>query len=193
MMQQIILASASPRRAEILKQIGLSFKIMASDLDENLSEQSFSPPELVMDLALKKARQVAPVVNEGLIIGADTVVVINDEILGKPAGSAEAAMMLAKLNGKVHSVFTGIALVEIPGGKNLVGCAETKVKFRTLNTAEINAYVATGESLDKAGAYGIQGKGAVLVETITGCYFNIVGLPIAKLLEMLREFGVVIW
>ncbi|MGE5583196.1 MAG: Maf family protein [Bacillota bacterium] len=191
---KLILASASPRRAAILKQIGLRFEIRASDLDEaEFQKTTSTPAETVMGLALEKARQIAENSGSGLIIGADTVVAVAGEILGKPATPAEAVTMLSKLNGKEHSVFTGVALVEIPGGRSKVSFAETKVRFRSLSLNEIEAYVATGEPLDKAGAYGIQGKGAALVEEIHGCYFNVVGLPVGVFLDLLREFGISVW
>ncbi len=185
----IILASTSPRRAELLKQIGIEFTAYASNLDE---EQIISdtPAKMVMDLALAKAQKVASSVKNGLIIGSDTIVVTENQILGKPAGSKDAKAMLTKLSGKIHSVFTGLALIKQPGNKIMVDFEETEVKFRRLTPSEIEAYVAAGEPLDKAGAYGIQGKGAVLVEGINGCYFNVVGLPIAKLVTMLKEFGI---
>jgi nucleoside triphosphate pyrophosphatase len=189
-MQHLILASASPRRADILKQIGLQFIIRASDLDEDQFGQPLLPTEMVQSLALKKAQKVAESIHEGLIIGADTIVVIEGEILGKPSSPAEAIAMLSRLNGKEHSVFTGVALVEVPGKRSMVSFSETKVQFRSLGISEIATYVATGEPLDKAGSYGIQGKGAVLVEKINGCYFNVVGLPVAKLVTMLKDFGV---
>ena len=188
--KQLILASASPRRADILKQIGLQFIIRASDFDEGQFDRSVTPPEMVMSLALQKAQKVAESVREGLIIGADTVVVIEGEILGKPSSGAEAVTMLSRLNGKEHSVFTGVALVEVPHGRSVSSFVETRVQFRSLEISEIETYVSTGEPLDKAGGYGIQGKGAILVEKIDGCYFNVVGLPVAKLVTMLKDFGV---
>lgn len=191
-MRRLILASASPRRAELLKQIGLEFTIMAGDLREDVF-LSNSPGQLVTALALKKAELVAQTTKEGLVIGADTVVVFGERILGKPSGPDEAVRMLKLLNGREHSVYTGIALVEVPGGKSVTSFEETRVNFRMLSEAEIEAYVATGEPLDKAGAYGIQGKGAVLVERINGCYFNVVGLPVQKLVIMLQEFGISLW
>jgi septum formation protein len=189
-MQQLILASASPRRADILRQLGLQFTIRASYLDEEQFDQPMTPTAMVMNLAFRKAQRVSQSVSEGLIIGADTIVVIEEEILGKPESPATAMAMLSRLNGKEHSVFTGLALLKVPGGRSLISFEETKVQFRCLETAEIASYVATGEPLDKAGAYGIQGKGAILVEKINGCYFNVVGLPVAKLVTMFKEFGV---
>jgi septum formation protein len=188
----LILASASPRRAELLRQIGLDFTIVPSTFqEETLSEDD--PARLVMALALNKAQQVAKDIPAGLVIGADTVVFLEDRILGKPSGTDEAVRMLAQLSGQTHQVYTGVSLIEVPGGKIEVDYEMTRVKFRSLKMGEIEAYVSTKEPLDKAGAYGIQGKGAVLVEAIHGCYFNVVGLPIAKLVMMLQTFGVSLW
>lgn len=192
-MQTIILASASPRRTEILNQLGLDFQVIPSEVSEVIPEKSTAPQELVTKLALHKAADVARKLEQGLIIGADTLVVLGDTIFGKPSGPEEAVKMISILNGKIHSVYTGIAMVQVPSGQTEVGYSETKVKFRTLSKEEIQSYVATGEPLDKAGAYGIQGKGGVLVEGIEGCYFNVMGLPLSKLAEMLQKFEISIW
>ncbi|MGE5605367.1 MAG: Maf family protein [Bacteroidota bacterium] len=192
-MQPIILASASPRRIEILNQLGLDFQVIPSEVSEVIPEKSTTPQELVTKLALHKASDVARKVERGLVIGADTLVVLEDIIFGKPSGPAEAVKMLSILNGKFHSVYTGIAMIQVPSGQTEVGYSETKVKFRSLSKEEIQSYAATGEPLDKAGAYGIQGKGGVLVERIEGCYFNVVGLPLSKLAEMLQKFEISIW
>ena len=188
--RQLILASASPRRSDILKQLGLQFIDLASEIDENQVDQSLTPTAMAMNLAFNKAREVAKLFGEGLIIGADTIVVIEGVVLGKPTSPEAAMAMLSRLNGKEHSVFTGLALLEVPTGRQAISFVETKVQFRSLKTLELARYVATGEPFDKAGAYGIQGKGAILVEKINGCYFNVVGLPVAKLITMLSEFGV---
>jgi len=192
-MQPIILASASPRRTEIMNQLGLDFQVIPSEVSEIIPEKSTAPQELVTELALHKASDVACKLERGLVIGADTLVVFEDTIFGKPSGPAEAVRMLSVLNGKIHSVFTGIAMIQVPSGRIESGYSETKVKFRTLSKEEIQSYVATGEPLDKAGAYGIQGKGGVLIEGIAGCYFNVVGLPLSKLGEMLKKFEISIW
>ncbi len=192
-MQPIILASASPRRAEILNQLGLEFQVIPSAVSEVIPERSATPNELVTELALHKASDVSRKIERGLVIAADTLVVLGETIFGKPSGPAEAVEMLARLSGKIHSVYTGIALIQASSGRTEVGCSETRVKFKTVSMAEIKSYVATGEPLDKAGAYGIQGKGGVLVEAIEGCYYNVVGLPVSKLADMLREFQISIW
>lgn len=189
MLSKIILASASPRRAELLKQIGIDFEVVPSHAVEEFEEGIF-PDQLVRDLALTKALQVARNFSSGYIIGADTIVVLNGKILGKPNGPSEAAMMLSMLSGAEHSVFTGVAIVGLPDKQQIVNYVETKVKFRQLTEDDIARYIATGEPFDKAGAYGIQGRGAVLVEKINGCYFNVVGLPLAKLIDMFKDFGV---
>jgi septum formation protein len=191
--RSLILASASPRRAELLKQLGLEFTIIASHFPEDPPGPTDLPGEYVARLARFKAERVAQSIDAGVVIGADTVVVLEDEILGKPVGADEAIMMLSRLSGKEHSVYTGVALFERPGGQSRVLVEETRVRFRKLTRGEIEAYVATGEPLDKAGAYGIQGKGAILVDSISGCYFNVVGLPIGRLAMVLPQFGVSVW
>lgn len=192
-MQPIILASVSPRRAELLNQLGLEYQVIPSEVSETIPNQSVFPEELVTKLALHKASDVARKIEQGLVIGADTLVVLGETIFGKPSDPDEAVKMLSMLSGKTHSVYTGIAMIQVPSGQTEVGYSETKVKFRPVSLAEIRSYVATGEPLDKAGAYGIQGKGGVLVETIEGCYFNVVGLPLSKLADMLRKFQISIW
>lgn len=190
-MKPIILASASPRRMELLKQIGLDFQIIPSEAPEVIIP-GHSPEEAVMELAAVKARNTASAsaATDGFVIGADTVVVFNGEILGKPVDSAAAARMLSILSGREHSVFTGVAVLQLPEGKIAVDFAETRVVFRRLSRSDIENYIATGEPFDKAGAYGIQGRGALLVEKINGCYFNVVGLPLGKLADLFLRFGV---
>ncbi|WP_132013914.1 Maf family protein [Hydrogenispora ethanolica] len=192
-MKPLILASTSPRRAELLRQIGVDFQIIPSQFAEEPPPASVTPREYVIGLASHKAGQVAASLKEGIVIGADTVVVSEGVILGKPEDPAQAVAMLTALSGKEHSVFTGVACLEVPEGNVRLFAEETKVTFRRLQTAEIQSYVATGEPLDKAGAYGIQGKGALLVEQIQGCYFNVVGLPLSRLAAVLAEMGVAIW
>ncbi len=184
---ELILASASPRRQELLRQIGLSFTVIPSRLAENTAE--CNPVKKVKALALAKATEVAERTGRGLVLGADTMVVIGDKILGKPSSSDEAAAMLRTLSGRVHRVCTGIALVDAATGRSRAATECTLVKFRSLSEREIEAYVASGEPLDKAGAYGIQGHAAVFVSGIKGCYSNVVGLPLSRLWQMLQDFS----
>ena len=186
----LILASASPRRRELLTQVGVSFEIEVSDVEEVLDD-SLSPELQVQSLALQKARAVAGQRKAGLVLGADTVVVDNNVLLGKPRSTEEAVAMLRSLSGKWHQVMTAVALVDAGDTQHIWTSVEiTNVKFRDLTEDDIAAYVATGESMDKAGAYGIQGYGALLVERIEGCYNNVVGLPLQLVAKGLRNWGI---
>ncbi len=187
--KKLILASASPRRAELLKQIGLDFEIIAGNVDET-PPPGLSPPELVEFLAGKKAGAVAGKLDDGIIIAADTVVVWQGQIMGKPQGNDDAFAILKKLQGSHHEVYTGVAINRARSGEVLVGHEHTRVFFRAIGEEEIRRYVAGGEPLDKAGAYGAQGLGAIFMERLEGCYTNVVGLPLARLSQMLGEFGV---
>ena len=172
----LILASKSPRRRELLSLITTDFEIKSADVDETLPD-GISPQEAVEYLSEIKAKPFDNGVDT--VIGADTVVAVDGKILGKPADRQQAAEMLRSLSGKYHSVFTGVTVVKPEG--TAVFSVETRVKFFDLTDDEINSYVLTGECDDKAGAYGIQGKGSLLVEKIDGDYFNVVGLPVSKL------------
>ncbi|SHK61071.1 Maf family protein [Desulforamulus aeronauticus] len=185
----IILASASPRRQELLASLGLSFEIKISDVDESMDEQ-MSPVQQVEQLAERKARAVAAQLNQGLVIGADTLVVLNQSVLGKPADRQEAMEMIERLQGRSHEVFTGLAVMDVATGKTVVTHQVTAVRFKPMTAEEIERYVDTGESYDKAGAYAVQGKASIFIDSIRGCYFNIVGLPVAKLADVLKLFGV---
>jgi septum formation protein len=187
-MVSLILASQSPRREALLKQIGLQFEVAPSDVDERLAE-GVDPVDAAKRLALEKARSVAAGRVQGLVIGADTVVVVDGRILGKPSGPEEARSMLRLLSGREHQVTTGIAVVDVATGRSRSEAVTTAVKFAPLSDLVIDRYVATGEPLDKAGAYAIQGFGALLIEGISGCFYNVVGLPLRRLAEMLGEFG----
>lgn len=192
-MREIILASTSPRRAELLRQIGLNFSIMPSDIEESID--ATLPPEefasrLAWDKAMNIAEKIASSSQKGaLVIGADTIVV-KDGILGKPLNDADAFQMIKSMEGNWHQVITGVTVIDSTDLKGIRSFEETRVKMRPLSDVEINAYIKTGESTDKAGAYGIQGMGAVLVEKIEGCYFNVVGLPLTRLSQILNQFEV---
>ncbi len=181
----IILASASPRRQELLKYIVPEFEVIPADVDERLPEE-VAVENAAEYLACKKAEHIARMYPESIVIGSDTVVVIDNEILGKPCDKKEAYDMLAKLSGRTHKVITGVCLVH--GDKKESFSQETKVKFYTLNESEILDYIKTGDPMDKAGAYGIQGEGCVLVEGIEGDFFTIMGLPVARLKRVLGKF-----
>jgi septum formation protein len=187
MKKPIILASASPRRFELMRQIGIDPMVITSEINENW-DGKINGRELAIKLALKKAQACANKVKEGIIISADTVVMKGNQIFGKPKDLNQAVEMLSSLRGTSHSVITGVAVLELPGRKLALDYEETEVFFRSLTDEEIRSYINWGESLDKAGAYGIQGKGALLVEKISGDYFNVVGLPLQKLNKMLQEF-----
>ena len=182
----IVLASASPRRENLLRQIGLEFQICPSKVEE--PEVTHAPPETtVQELALTKAKAVAAELPSGLVIGADTVVVINQRVIGKPDNAQHATEILTRLSGKRHEVITGVALVAIDRGREVMWAEKTVVQFRELRQSEIREYLRSGEALDNAGAYGIQGRAAAFVDRIEGCYFNVVGLPLASLVEKLWE------
>ncbi len=182
---RLILASASPRRAALLSQIGLTFEVRPSDVVEPPHNIHSNNPasEVTQKLALLKATAVAQHFDDAIIIGADTLVSLDGKLLGKPTDDAEAFEMLTHLSGTCHEVVTGVALVDAGTGREIVWTETTQVYFRELQSNEITAYIASGETSDKAGAYGIQGRGAAFVRRIEGCYFNVVGLPLATLVE----------
>ena len=189
MLKSLILASASPRRQELLNQIGLKFITDPSDIDEDMpATADFG--NLVAELALRKALAVSGKYENGIILGADTIVVLDNEIFGKPADRSCARKMLSRLSGCWHSVFTGVALVDAATSHSINQFEESQVKFKNLTESEIQNYIDSGEPMDKAGAYGIQGKGALFVEKICGDYYNIVGLPLFRLNNMLKSFGI---
>lgn len=184
----VILASASPRRRELLSLIFSEFEVIPSGFDESLVPGDLRPPDHVLYSATMKARDVAAHYPESLIIGADTIVVVDDTILGKPADTGDAARMLQMLSGRTHQVYTGVAVILNGVEHAAVEC--TDVTFRELSDEVISRYVASGEPMDKAGAYAIQGKGTVLICSISGCYPNVVGLPLYRLSRLLEELGV---
>ncbi len=188
---KIILASASPRRAEILRASGFDFEIAASNIDESPLPNE-RPEDMVMRLALAKAHSVASThksrQNE-IILAADTIVVIGNQILGKPNTPDRARKMLRELRGREHAVITGVALLALPSQESVLAAETTRVWFSQMSDAEIEEYVLTGEPLDKAGAYAIQGLASRFIPKIEGCYFNVVGLPIARVWAMLLQLS----
>ena len=186
---KIVLASGSPRRRELLSVVGVKdFEVCPAEGEEK-TEAGLAPSEIVKSLSAAKAREVAAKYgDDAVVIAADTIVWADGRVLGKPHDKAEAFSMLKALSGKTHEVYTGITLIR---GDELLSQAErTSVEFRELDDAEINAYIATGEPVDKAGAYGIQGKASLMVSKINGDYFNVVGLPLCRLGQMLKTIGV---
>lgn len=188
---ELVLASGSPRRQELLRLLNHDFRVVISDFDESLVAKW--PPEMhVVEAASGKAGAVASGIQDGIVVGADTVVVIDDSILGKPADSADARRMLQLLSGRSHYVYSGVCVIQKKNGfetRRLADWVRTEVRFGRLTDEIIDAYIATGEPLDKAGAYGIQERGSVLVEAVVGDYFNVVGLPVYRLSRMLIELG----
>lgn len=189
MHKSLILASASPRRRDLLKMIGLDFTVQPASIPEPLVDD-LEPSVQVRTLALAKARAVAEQLDRGVVLGADTVVVLEGQILGKPEDAPGARFMLEFLQGREHLVYTGVALVDASTGREAAEHEQTRVRFRPLDKHQIEWYISTGEPMDKAGAYGIQGLGSVLIEGVYGCYFNVVGLPVARVVRMLTGFGI---
>jgi septum formation protein len=188
---KLVLASASPRRAEILRNAGFQFEIWPANVDET-RHGAEGAEVYVRRLAEKKAQLAASGVQSGelaFVIGADTAVVIEGQILGKPVDTEDARRMLQLLGGRTHEVLTGTAVIRIPGAEPSVHVESTRVTFVPLGAAEIDDYIATGEPFDKAGAYGIQGVGGRFVSRIEGCYFNVMGLPVSRLWQMLAAMG----
>lgn len=186
---KIILASQSPRRRQLLEQMGFIDFIVRPAQGEELADPSLDPGALVEALSRQKALEISAAANgEDLIIAADTVVAVDGQVLGKPHSTQQAHQMLSALSGREHTVYTGVTVCR--GDQILTQHEATAVRFRPLTDQEIDAYIATGEPMDKAGSYGIQGRGALLVEGISGDYFNVVGLPVCRLGCMLTQFGV---
>ena len=185
----IILASSSPRRQELMSMIGLNFIIETSG-EEEVQPHGLAPAAFVKTLALQKAQPVADKYPSNCVIGADTIVYLEGDILGKPHTPEAAKAYLSRMQGKSHVVFTGVAVLK--GGRADVRHCETTVTFAPMTEREIDAYVATGEPLDKAGAYGVQGPGGIFVERVEGNYFNVIGLPLPLLYKMLIDAGEVV-
>jgi septum formation protein len=176
----LILASQSPRRKTLLRQIGLRFTVRPSAVPENLLDHE-TPGHNAKRIALSKAMKIAKLSRRGIVIGADTIVVLHGQILGKPRSHREARRMLRMLSGKMHTVYTGFALVDVETHNRIVDIEKTKVWFRKISDEEIEDYVASGSPMDKAGAYGIQDDyGAVFVERVEGCFYNVVGFPLTR-------------
>ena len=196
-MKKIILGSASPRRKELLEQIGINFEIRVSDKEEHYNSKV--PEEIVKELALMKAENVAEdligdVVEDTVVIGADTVVVFDDKILGKPKSDEDAFNMIKSFAGKKHYVYTGIAIADIIEDRTEVlvnEAVKTTVFVNDMTDDEIEAYIKTGEHKDKAGAYGIQGRFAAYIDRIDGDYYNVVGLPVSKIYENLKKYDII--
>ena len=188
-MRKIVLASSSPRRKELLDQINLTYIIDPSKYEEDNS-MDVQPEELVKIFSQMKAREVAQRHENAVIIGADTIVVLNDKVLGKPKHTQDAKHMLQSLSNNYHDVLTGITLIDTTEEKEISSVVKTRIAFRELSSEEINYYVETHNPIDKAGAYGIQEFSALFAERIEGDYFNIVGLPLYKLSLNLKQLGV---
>jgi len=188
-MKKIILASQSLRRRDLLKQIGLEFEVDPSNYEEDMT-LDMEPKKLAEHLSLGKAKDVASRHKDSIIISADTIVAVDNEVFGKPKTLERAKYMLQKLSGRAHSVITGFTIIDTETNKQISRSVETKVYFKKLSEQEMDAYIATGEPLDKGGGYAIQGLAALFVEKIEGDYFNIVGLPIMPLSEELKKFRI---
>jgi septum formation protein len=189
---KLVLASSSPRRAEILRHAGFAFGVAPANVDESHPARE-SATHYVQRVALAKARHVAEHLarkgRHAIVIGADTVVVVGGKILGKPQDHASARRMLRMLNGRTHTVLTGLALIEIPESAEKVHVEKTRVRFAKMSANEMDGYLLSGEPYHKAGAYAIQGIAGRYISRIEGCYFNVVGLPLARLYVLLNEFG----
>ncbi|MFQ5914127.1 MAG: Maf family protein [Nitrospinota bacterium] len=181
----LVLASASPRRRQLLEQVGLSFEVLPSHVEETYNGEP--PEEFARRISARKAAGVSAKRHEAAVVAADTVVVLQGRVLGKPGGPEEARAMLAELSGREHRVITAVTVRW--GQRAVTGSRETRVRFRKLRPEEIDRYVATGEPLDKAGAYGIQDRGILLVDSLKGCYTNVVGLPLGLLRELFLDLG----
>jgi len=183
--KQLILASASPRRAELLRSVGIEIQVRPSTFEEDLCKSGISPPDYAMSTALQKGREVYRSLGstpDSIVLAADTVVDLDNEIMEKPADAADARRMLSKLSGRSHCVHTGVAIVYSGGEKTFA--ASTKVTFVDLRTESLDSYVESGEPFDKAGGYGIQHMW--MVDSIEGCYFNVVGLPVSRVLSLIH-------
>ena len=193
----IILASASPRRRDLLERAGVKFRVLQSDVDEALDDELLADPhQAAQELAQRKAgavvQQILAAKPEGVqvvVIGADTIVFFQNKILGKPKNEEDAFRMLKAMSGKIHTVFTGVTIIDTESDLAHTFYEETKVEFYDVTDDEIRNYISTGDPLDKAGSYGVQGRGCFLVKRIEGDYFTVVGLPIAHLIQILKKYS----
>jgi septum formation protein len=186
---QIILASSSPRRRELLSALGMPFEVIAPDIDETLMDGE-KPVEFCIRASYDKAHAIAQHHTEAIVLGADTVVVVDNTVLGKPENKTEAAKFLTMLQGRSHDVFTGYSIIEKSKEKSISKVIHSKVYFRDMTAEEISWYISTGEPMDKAGAYGLQGIGALFVDKIEGSYTNVIGLPLSDVYEDLKNLGI---
>ncbi len=182
---RLILASGSPRRRELLAKMGYEFEILVTDVDEHVPGPA---REVVGILSRRKADAAAEKLDSGIVIASDTLVSLNGEVLGKPEDEADAHRMLRELSGNTHEVFTGVTLADAADGRRLTRVVRTGVRFRALSDEEIRAYIRSGEPMDKAGAYGIQGGAGKFVEALDGSYENVIGFPVSDIADMLNEF-----
>lgn len=189
-MTKIVLASSSPRRSDLLRQIGIRFEVVEHDVDESIYSFEKDPSETAGSLALAKARSAATKgkVRDCLVLGADTTVFVENHMLGKPQDGSDAFTMLKKLTGRSHRVLTGFAILDPGSNRSMVRHEWTKVFMRNCTDEEIREYIETGEPLDKAGSYGANALGATLITRVEGCFYNVIGLPLASLLIALRDF-----
>lgn len=183
---KLVLASASPRRAELLSQVGITYEVIKPELEEK-PDPGKNPCDIALALAEEKARSVAQKLDRGVVLAADTLVVYRGELMGKPVDQDDARRMLRLLSGSRHEVITGLVLLDSASGLMEKDYAITTVWMRSISEVEIDDYVEGGEPLDKAGGYGIQGRAALFVDRIDGCYFNVVGLPLSLLYDMMQK------
>lgn len=188
-MEKLILASASPRREEILKRLNLQFTVVPSKVDERVYEH-LNPDKMVQELSILKAKEVSKLVEDTLIIAADTIIVNDEKVLGKPQSKDGAVDMLKKLRGNNHTVMTGLAVYSTIEGKEITDIDRTKVFMSYMSDNEIEKYVSTGEPMGKSGSYAVQGLGSVFIERIEGSYFTVMGLPVHKLARILNDFSI---
>jgi septum formation protein len=192
MKRKFFLASSSPRRKELLNQIGLKFQVLPSNYKEDMTAR-ISNIRLAKVLSYGKAEEVANKIKSGVVIGSDTFIEYAGERIGKPKDNREARDILKMISGRVVKIYSGLAIIDVDRKKDIVDCEITHVKIKKLNEKEIINYIKTGEPLDKAGAFAIQGKGAVFVEKINGCYSNVIGLPLYRLYKNLQKLDIDIW